>query len=99
MVRKNLVLLVLLSLCFLGATGFAQQIRQDVGTKLLIPSSARTATFTSFLAILNQDTQPNNIHIQARNADGSTMGETNISLACGWAIQEHRHSRRPWELG
>ncbi len=81
--RKKLIPLVIVFLVFLGATGFAQQVRQDVGTKLLIPSSVRTATFTSFLAILNQDTQSNDIHIQARNADGSTMGETNITLPVG----------------
>ena len=81
--RKKLIPLVIVFLVFMGATGFAQQVRQDVGTKLLIPSSVRTATFTSFLAILNQDTQSNDIHIQARNADGSTMGETNITLPVG----------------
>jgi hypothetical protein len=83
MYRKNVVPLIFVVLAFLPMTSFAQQVRQDVGTKLLIPSSARTAVFTSFLAIINQDTQSNSIHIQARNADGSTMGETSINLPVG----------------
>ena len=83
MFLKNLVSILFVVVCFFPLTSFAQQIRQDVGTKLLIPSSARTATFTSFLAILNQDNQPNNIHIQARDAGGSTIGETNIALPVG----------------
>jgi hypothetical protein len=70
-------------LVLLHGTAIAQQARQDVATKLLIPSSAKTATFNSFLAVLNQDTQSNSIHIQARNADGSSIGEKTISLSVG----------------
>ena len=81
--QKTWFLVIFSSLFLLCDDGFAQQIRQDVGTKLLIPSSAKTATFTSFLAIFNQDTQPNNIHIQARSAGGSTTGEKNITLPVG----------------
>ncbi|MFN8007911.1 MAG: hypothetical protein U0V70_12965 [Terriglobia bacterium] len=72
--------LLFVSLC---TPGMAQEIRQDIGTKLLIPSSAKTAVFTSFLAILNQDSQQNTIHIQARNSDGSTLGEKDINLPAG----------------
>jgi hypothetical protein len=62
--------------CFLGTSpAFGQQVRQDVGTKLLVPSSARTGTFTSFLAVLNLDTQPNNVTITARRENGSVIGQ------------------------
>ena len=66
--------------CFLGTSAaFGQQVRQDVGTKLLVPSSARTGTFTSFLAVLNLDTQPNNVTITARRENGSTIGQRSHS--------------------
>ena len=58
---------------------FGQEVRLDVGTKLLVPSSARTGAFTSFLAVLNLDSQPNNVTITARSVNGSTMGQP-ISL-------------------
>ena len=64
--------------CFLGTSAAFGQ-RQDVGTKLLLPSSARTGPFTSFLAVLNLDSQPNNVTITARSEDGSTIGQP-ISL-------------------
>ncbi len=61
----------------------AQQIRQDVGTKILIPSSAKTTSFTSFLAVLNLDTQPNSVRIEARGADGSTTGQKTVTIPVG----------------
>lgn len=57
-----------------GSEGFAQQQRLDAATKILIPSSARTATFTSFLAVVNLDSQDNAVTITARRADGSVIG-------------------------
>jgi hypothetical protein len=52
----------------------AQQVRLDAGTKLLVPSSAHTQNFTSFLAVINLDNQPNQVTITARNAAGSVIG-------------------------
>ena len=54
--------------------GLAQQQRLDAATKVLVPSSARTAAFNSFLAIINLDSQDNAITITARRADGSVIG-------------------------
>jgi hypothetical protein len=81
--QKSWFLVIFSAMFLFCGDSFAQQIRQDVGTKLLIPSSAKTATFNSFLAIYNQDTQSNSIHIQAKNANGSTMGEKTIQLPAG----------------
>lgn len=64
------------AVCFLSSAAFGQQVRQDVGTKLLVPSSARTASFTSFLAVLNLDSQPNIVEIRARREDGSSIGQS-----------------------
>jgi hypothetical protein len=57
-----------------GGNLSAQQIRLDAGTKLLVPSSAHTGSFTSFLAVINLDTQPNQVTITARRTDGSVIG-------------------------
>jgi hypothetical protein len=49
--------------------------RLDVGTKILIPSSARTASFTSLLVVLNMTTTANNnILITARDTNGNVIG-------------------------
>ena len=73
--KHNTGFLVIVFLLAFGASeGFAQQQRLDAATKVLIPSSARTATFTSFLAIINLDSQDNAITITARRADGSVIG-------------------------
>lgn len=73
--KRNAGFLVIVFLLAFGASeGFAQQQRLDAATKVLIPSSARTATFTSFLAIINLDSQDNAITITARRADGSVIG-------------------------
>jgi hypothetical protein len=55
------------------------QTRQDVGTKVLIPSSAGTGSFSSLLVVLNLDSQPNNVTITARKADGSSVIGTPIT--------------------
>src|SRR5436309_1398335 len=52
--------------------GFAQ--RQDEGTKVLVPSSAKTLTFTSLLVVVNLDDVANIIKITARTKDGATIG-------------------------
>ena len=57
-----------------GAVSSAlQQIRQDVGTRLLIPSSAYSDTFTSSLVVLNMDSQPNTITITAYDTSGNPL--------------------------
>jgi hypothetical protein len=58
----------------------AQDQRLDVGTKLLIPSSARTDRFTSLLVVLNLDVETNEVTITARRTDGSTIGTLNITI-------------------
>jgi hypothetical protein len=60
-------------LLFGVSEGLAQQ-RLDAATKILIPSSARTASFKSFLAVINLDSQDNTITITARSAGGAVMG-------------------------
>lgn len=73
--KRNTGFLVLVLICAFGASeGLAQQQRLDAATKILIPSSARTAAFTSFLAVINLDSQDNAITITARRADGSVIG-------------------------
>jgi hypothetical protein len=52
----------------------------DVG--LLIPSSTRTTSCTSFVAV-NLDTTVNNVTITARREDGSTIGTKSLSIAPG----------------
>jgi hypothetical protein len=41
---------------------------------LLVPSSARTPAFTSLLAVINLDNEPNQVTITARRSDGSVLG-------------------------
>ena len=58
----------------IGAASSGQQpIRHDVGTRLLVPSSAYSDTFTSSLIVLNIDSQPNNITISAYDASGNPL--------------------------
>jgi hypothetical protein len=82
---RTVVSSIILSFMFLVSVsdGFSQTVRSDIGTKLLIPSSARTASFTSFLAILNLDSQPNEVIIRARREDGSLIGEISKSIPVG----------------
>ena len=70
--RSALLLLACLALSGKGLV--AQQIRLDAGTKLLVPSSAHTDKFTSFLAVVNLGSQANNITITARRTNGSIIG-------------------------
>lgn len=73
--KRNTGFLVIVFLLAFGASeGFAQQQRLDAATKVLIPSSARTGAFNSFLAVINLDSQDNAITITARRADGSVIG-------------------------
>jgi hypothetical protein len=69
---KTLATMSLLFLCVSAA--HAQAIRQDAGTKILIPSSSRTTTFTSLLAVINLDSHPNEVTITARRSDGTLLG-------------------------
>jgi hypothetical protein len=69
-------------LVFGTADGLAQQ-RLDAATKILIPSSARTPSFNSFLAVINLDSQDNTITLTARRADGSVIGTKSIVLSSG----------------
>jgi hypothetical protein len=72
--KRNTGFLVIAFLLVFGTSdGLAQQ-RLDAATKILIPSSARTATFKSFLAVINLDSQDNTITITARTAGGAVMG-------------------------
>ena len=73
--KRNAGFWVIAFLSVFGASeGFAQQQRLDAGTKVLIPSSARTDTFNSFLAVINLDSQDNAITITARRANGTVLG-------------------------
>ncbi len=65
--KRNTGFWVIVFVLVFGASeGFAQQQRLDAATKILIPSSARTASFNSFLAVINLDSQDNAITITAR---------------------------------
>ncbi|MEW5979416.1 MAG: hypothetical protein AB1898_26775 [Acidobacteriota bacterium] len=89
MTRKALLILFGLSVTLtLPAAAFAQLVRQDIGTKLLVPSSARTGAFTSLLVVLNMDTQPNTVEIRARRPDGSSLGNSlTVGLAVGGSFR------------
>jgi len=74
--RKMMLCLLMLTLTLIVCVpeSPAQNERLDVGTKLLIPSSARTDRFTSLLVVLNLDNDTNEVRITARRTDGSTIG-------------------------
>ena len=61
----------------------AEEVRQDIGIKLLIPSSARTSFFKSFLVVVNLADQPNHVTITARREDGSTIGSLETTIPTG----------------
>jgi len=72
----------------LSAVGLSQTTpptRMDIGTKLLVPSSAKTNNFTSLLVVLNMDpSASNNILITARNTGGNVIGTPmNVTLPVG----------------
>ena len=64
---------------FLLKYGMSWLLR-DVG--LLIPSSTRTTSCTSFV-VVSLDTTVNNVTITARREDGSTIGTKSLSIAPG----------------
>jgi hypothetical protein len=74
MKRKTGFWAILFLLAFGVSKGFAQQQRLDAATKVLVPSSARTGAFNSFLAVINLDSQDNAITMTARRTDGSVIG-------------------------
>ena len=74
----RLLILIITIASFLSSV-FAQ-VRQDIGTKILIPSSARTASFTSLLVVVNLDSDQNQITITARNNGGTTLGQKNENI-------------------
>lgn len=75
--RRSLLVSVIL---LFVSDAFAQLIRQDAGTRLLIPSSARTGAFTSFLAVVNLDGQPNTIRVTSLDKDGIPTGTFTTTL-------------------
>lgn len=88
MKTKGSVSLGFMIFAVLISEGLSQQIRQDVGTRLLVPSSAFTqsgsSSFRSILVVFNQDNQPNNIRITARRDTGSVIGSPmSITLPVG----------------
>jgi hypothetical protein len=77
----RLLILIITMASFLSSV-FAQ-VRQDIGTKLLIPSSARTASFTSLLVVVNLDSDQNQITITARSNGGGIIGQKNENIPVG----------------
>ena len=77
----RLLILIITIASFLSSV-FAQ-VRQDIGTKILIPSSARTASFTSLLVVVNLDNDQNQITITARDNGGSIIGQKNENIPVG----------------
>ena len=77
----RLLILIITMASFLSSA-FAQ-VRQDIGTKILIPSSARTNSFTSLLVVLNLDSEQNQITITARDNGGNVMGQKNENIPVG----------------
>src|SRR5688572_17726578 len=85
LVRTLLVFLGVVSSDFQKGVGLAfsgfpipspspRQVRQDMGIKLLIPSSAYSDTFTSSLVIMNQELGPNTLVISAYDTSGNPLG-------------------------
>ena len=83
MKSKTAIVLFMIVLTLIPTGLLAQQVRQDAGTKLLIPSSVKSGSFTSFLAVLNLDTQANNIQITARGENGSSIGSKSVTIPVG----------------
>jgi len=55
-------------------TSAAGQQSYDVGTRLLVPSSTYSGSFTSSLVVVNMDSQPNNLLISAYDIGGRPLG-------------------------
>ena len=77
---RLLTVSVMMTVCL---SSIYAQVRQDIGTKLLIPSSAKTASFTSLLVVVNLDNEPNLVTITARNNSGTIIGQKNENIAVG----------------
>jgi hypothetical protein len=77
---RLLTLIVTMAACL---SSVYAQVRQDIGTKILIPSSARTASFTSLLVVLNLDNETNLVTITARNNSGTIIGQKNENISVG----------------
>jgi hypothetical protein len=74
LMKTRLIVLALIVIPLVCTSTSSAQVRQDAGTKLLVPSSAGTGSFTSLLVVLNLDSQSNDITITARQTDGSPIG-------------------------
>jgi len=74
LMKMKLMVLVIIVTPVVCASETSAQVRLDAGTKLLVPSSAGTGSFTSLLVVLNLDSQSNNVTITARQTDGSPIG-------------------------
>jgi hypothetical protein len=74
LMKIRLIVLALVVTPLVRSPESSAQVRQDAGTKLLVPSSAGTGSFTSLLVVLNLDSQSNNVTITARHTDGSLIG-------------------------
>jgi hypothetical protein len=72
--KMSLMVVAQIALTLACISESSAQVRQDAGTKLLVPSSAGTGSFTSLLVVLNLDSQPNNVTITARQTDGTPIG-------------------------
>lgn len=81
--RMTIRLLSLIITTVLFISSVFAQVRQDIGTKILIPSSARTASFTSLLVVLNLDSDQNQVTITARNNGGGVIGQKNENIPVG----------------
>jgi len=80
-VKRNTGFWVIAFVLVFGTADALAQQRLDAATKILIPSSARTGSFNSFLAVINLDSLDNAITITARRADGSVIGTKSIVLS------------------
>jgi hypothetical protein len=80
---RKLWLLILMIAITGGVSSVQAQVREDIGTQILIPSSAKTASFTSLLVVLNLDTGPNNVTITAHNTSGVVIGQKNENIPEG----------------
>jgi hypothetical protein len=76
-------LLILIATMAALVSSVGAQVRQDIGTKLLIPSSARTANFTSLLVVLNLDNEQNQVTITARDNSGNVIGQKMENIPVG----------------
>jgi len=80
---RKLWLLTLMMIMTTFLSSVQAQVRQDIGTKILIPSSAKTGSFTSLLVVLNLDAGTNNVTITAHNTSGVVIGQKNENIPEG----------------